>query len=184
VLDLYWTDRSSKQFMTTCSLFPDFKFYTVRIGKLRMTLFWRGWVGLVPTRVGAWFRRAGWKLEYLWREKLNGPHRLYRLGLHLTGRYSPFYVNVYDVDQQYGGGEEGGWWYQVGEPSQYFSQASFPVETEEEGQRLRDALRAKIRYPDGHHDQYSMLSDGDVEVTVEDDPARSYPQSRPYYSSR
>lgn len=48
----------------------------------------------------------------------------------------PWFVNVYEVDQGYGGAEEGGWWYNT-----YSIQETVRCETYAEAERVRDELR-------------------------------------------
>lgn len=48
----------------------------------------------------------------------------------------PWYVNVYEVDQGYGGPEEGGWYYNT-----YSIQETVRCETYAEAERVRDELR-------------------------------------------
>jgi hypothetical protein len=48
----------------------------------------------------------------------------------------PWYVNVYEVDQGYGGPEEGGWYYNT-----YSIQETVRCETYAEAERIRDELR-------------------------------------------
>lgn len=122
------------------------------------------------------------------------------------------YVNAYLVTRQYGGPEEGGWWYDTGTPL-----ASVPVlltepytieyEVDEYGDAAdnraiidhwvdtsklvaRDKTRIDrfekyhtqtlAEYDDGR-DLGSVLSTGRVDVMVELNIARSWPEVRPHY---
>lgn len=83
------------------------------------------------------------------------------------------YVNVYAVGRSWGGPEEGGWWYDTGEPV-----ASIPFETREEAEAERERLRE--RYPQTGK-RGSVLGGDDYEIGIEDEFARAYPESRPRY---
>lgn len=84
-----------------------------------------------------------------------------------------FYVNVYEVSRCYGGPEEGGWWFDTGEPvdSTLYTDYSAALDAME---ALRDS------YPDTGRSS-SVLGGEDYRVTVERHPAASYPTERPHY---
>lgn len=88
-------------------------------------------------------------------------------------RQEPFYVNVYEVGQGYGGAEEGGWWFECGNPI-----SSVLVEDWDAASSLRDELKEK--FPDTGKSS-SVLGGEDYRVRCERHFARSYPESRPYY---
>jgi hypothetical protein len=133
-------------------------------------------------KIRAFIRRRYWWLQRMLNEQLNMPYWLRKLNIVLTGNHYPWFVNVYNVDRCYGGPEEGGWWYDAGEPSEYFERASFGVESQEEAQLLKSALLARIEMPDDHHDRSSVIGDTDIEVYIEDMPAERFPRERPFYS--
>ena len=86
------------------------------------------------------------------------------------------YVNVYLVEQAYGGPEEGGWWYEVGEP----------VKTMPTRAHYLAKLRTRVgdwcdRMNSTRPPMYSVASTGVYVSVVEDNPARGYPSERPYY---
>jgi hypothetical protein len=83
------------------------------------------------------------------------------------------YVNVYEVSRHYGGPEEGGWWYDAGEPI-----ASIPCDTQAEADKVKQAYRD--RYP-GTTNRYSVLGGTDYVVTIEDEFATAWPTERPHY---
>src|SRR5688500_13825341 len=87
------------------------------------------------------------------------------------------YINVYIIEREYGGPEEGGWWYDVGTPqgvSLVVNTISAP-----EVQELWDLLSEK--YPT-RGARYSMApSDEDYVVKLETHPPREWPEERPYY---
>ena len=90
------------------------------------------------------------------------------------------YVNVYEVNRHYGGPEEGGWWYDSGEPI-----LSIRVRGKDAGEveaceliLLEDLKRA---YPDGGN-RYSMApGDTDYQVVIEEHEGREWPEERPHY---
>lgn len=83
------------------------------------------------------------------------------------------FVNVYRVGQGYGGPEEGGWWFTCGEP-----EASVPCYSREQAEEVREQLREQ--FPDTHK-RYSVLGGDDYEVSIEDHPAKAFPEEMPYY---
>ncbi len=89
------------------------------------------------------------------------------------------YINIYELDQHYGGPEEGGWWYDSGTP--VYTMA-LPEGTEEDAALAAvDALREVYRY-EGRLTKSRYPHDGyDYSVVLEDEPAKAYPESRPYY---
>ena len=107
-------------------------------------------------------------------------------------KFPPIFVNAYEVDQLFGGPEEGGWWYDAGTPL-----ASVRVRTEAGIERVKARLRAQLgpQYgllPDGTPDpdwnngrpkrrRTSAAGEPDLEVYVEEHPARDFPEVRPHY---
>lgn len=82
------------------------------------------------------------------------------------------YMNVYVTEQMYGGPEEGGWYYEVGDPL-----ASVPVAMDapqEELDALEKQLRRTMDLPEAHQRS-------GYEVRVELDFAQPYPKTRPHY---
>lgn len=116
------------------------------------------------------------------------------------------YVNIYAVSRAYGGPEEGGWWFDTGEPV-----GSIPVEmTEAERRALhtlvtqREGEDIDPEVYDKHFDTYlrekaegvrsayqdlypdtgkssSVLGGDDYRIRIEDHIARPYPDERPHY---
>lgn len=93
-----------------------------------------------------------------------------------------WYVNVYLTNQQYGGPEEGGWWYDIGE-----AEESFKFTSEEESHIKRDELEAELKNPDAQFSNVGRLPtssvncDGWYEIRIQRHPARSYPDHTPHY---
>ena len=109
-----------------------------------------------------------------------------------------YYINVYEMSQAYGGPEEGGWWYDVG---QYVSCKGTFGSREKAiicSADAEDNLQYKSKYnmgngphdgvaPDGEPDDTYLMRGGrwgetSVKVRVEDHIGRDYPSERPYYS--
>lgn len=84
-----------------------------------------------------------------------------------------WWVNAYEVFRQYGGPEEGGWWFDSGEPV-----ASKRFNREETARVYADQLRKQFPRTDK---RYSVLGGEDYQVCIEPHPARSYPTERPHY---
>lgn len=108
-------------------------------------------------------------------------------------------VNVYRLGRNYGGSEEGGWYYDTGTP--VFSlvvecpEAAFhaPLDADEatslalaRAQRVHEAadevaVQLRLVYPDQGH-RYSVApQDDDYRVVVEHRKARFWPEVRPRY---
>lgn len=96
-----------------------------------------------------------------------------------------FYVTIYLVDRAYGGAEEGGWWYDTGEP------VLEPIEGESR-QRSFDSLDDATAYlkslnpiierlNEGRPDISSVLSQGRYHGYLETHPPESFPGERPHY---
>jgi hypothetical protein len=112
-----------------------------------------------------------------------------------------WYVNAYEVTREYGGPEEGGWYYDVHRPI-----GSIPVwypnfEFEGEGENAvctnAEAVDAEItRVTEeaktllynalyhgyaGLHGRYSVIGDADLLIVVEEEFATYSPETRPHY---
>lgn len=86
------------------------------------------------------------------------------------------YVNVYAVGREYGGPEEGGWYYDSGE-----LELSLCAPSEAVADMWAALLHAE--YQD-HGNRYSVLyyrNPQDYIVDVSDIPGESYPKNRPHY---
>lgn len=96
------------------------------------------------------------------------------------------YVNAYSVTRHYGGPEEGGWWYDAGEPL-----ASVPVRVPRFGKDCRDedpVLKARYELGQllepqfrGNRDRHSVIGDANLVIAVEDSFAQPYPKQTPHY---
>ena len=91
------------------------------------------------------------------------------------------FVNAYTLTRHFGGPEEGGWWYNAGEPL-----ASIPLPFtptgHDDGRVAPMITQLKQRYADQEHgDIHSALGGAEVVVYLEDHPARSFPRENPRY---
>jgi hypothetical protein len=83
------------------------------------------------------------------------------------------YVTLFEVDQHYGGPEEGGWWYTAGEPI-----AALPVFTPDEEEAARQLLRERFEL-DKDEKRYSYQQRYRLS-TLANWP-QAFPQVRPHY---
>lgn len=100
-----------------------------------------------------------------------------------------WFVHRYEVWQEYGGPEEGGWWYTQGEPAEGPAWLWYPLgyRDEEEAyarcREMNDAEHARREAEESHGFTSVMSARGTFfTFTVEDtvDPTE-YPVDRPYY---
>lgn len=87
------------------------------------------------------------------------------------------YVNAYAVSRNYGGPEEGGWYYDVGAPL-----ASIPVmnDAEEEAAKVKLVGLFGPEY-EKQRSRYSAAGGDDLEIYIEDACAAHWPTERPHY---
>ena len=90
--------------------------------------------------------------------------------------YVDWYVNVYEVDRVKGGSEEGGWWYDAGQPIE-----SVRVRSRIEAAILKTELADKYRDEQPKRNRYSVIGGPDIEIFIEDHFAREFPERRPLY---
>lgn len=84
-----------------------------------------------------------------------------------------YFVNVYDADRAYGGPEEGGWYYDTGEPV-----SSMRFETYNEAVAFKESIRH--RFPrTGKRGNYHGGEDYDI--VIEDKFAEPFPEETPRY---
>lgn len=96
----------------------------------------------------------------------------------------PKYINVYRVTQEYGGAEEGGWWFDCGEPIESIrcdNQEQFDLSTKlvEERYHVKDRNKWSRERRVGAHS--CMPGAYGISIHAEDRFAESFPQSRPHY---
>jgi hypothetical protein len=88
------------------------------------------------------------------------------------------YLNAYLTEQQYGGPEEGGWWYDTGIPL-----ASVPL-VDGISQSAIDRLKQELKdiFKDREWGKKHSAMGGEiVEVYVEDHFAEYFPKEKPHY---
>lgn len=88
------------------------------------------------------------------------------------------YVNAYAVSRNWGGPEEGGWWYDSGEPL-----ASIPVREEDDTviELEKKRLMETIGWNRKGLGRYSVNGGEDFEIYVEEHPAKPWPERIPHY---
>lgn len=84
------------------------------------------------------------------------------------------YVTAYAVTREYGGSEEGGWWY-----SNYTALETVPCRNKHSD----DIVKAlENNYADTEHgDVSSVLGGSELHVMIEEKPCENETKSRPYY---
>ena len=89
---------------------------------------------------------------------------------------SPFWVTVYFVDRNYGGPEEGGWWYDW-----YELTKSIPASSEEDGKAKMVELRKE--YPFNSNELSSVNGEGTYQIYVEsaEEKGDMVSTERPHY---
>lgn len=85
------------------------------------------------------------------------------------------YVNVYRVERVCGGCEEGGWYYDAGEPIE--SRRMLRKESIAAQSQLIQAYKPE----QPRHTRFSVIGGPDIEVYVEDHFARPFPAETPHY---
>ena len=87
------------------------------------------------------------------------------------------YVNIYLVDQGYGGPEEGGWYFTHGTPY-----ASIPVLGKETIEEVVERYQPLVdQMNEGRYSISSVLSEGVYQIHREHHQARAYPEQQPHY---
>lgn len=114
---------------------------------------------------------------------------------------APLYVNVYDVESNYGGPEEGGWYFNSGTLLE-----SIPAQNEKEAKSIADNLEKKYsgenseripgsvklnnpgeEIPDNWEplnqtdDESYVHYEGKILVYIEEHPGKNFPSERPHY---
>ena len=92
-------------------------------------------------------------------------------------------VAVFLCDRAYGGPEEGGWWYECGEPVEEYSQFTRYFINKSEAFVYQNRLQARLcnKLNEGRREISSVLSEGQYYATINEGPPVAYPQTRPYY---
>lgn len=83
------------------------------------------------------------------------------------------YVNVWCVWRQYGGPEEGGWWYDRGECVK-----TVVCSTRPQARVVRNELLVDYPLSD---DRFRGLNGSDYKITIDDQRGTHFPKTRPHY---
>lgn len=84
-----------------------------------------------------------------------------------------FFVNVWDIWREYGGPEEGGWWFDRGKCVK-----TVECSTRDQARLAREGLLDD--YPRTGH-RYSVLNGSDYDITIDDQRGTYFPETRPRY---
>ncbi len=94
-------------------------------------------------------------------------------------------VAVYLVDKAFGGSEEGGWWFEYGEPSAEHAEFTkgFRSEQQDAAQSYADYLNSAFgsMWNKGRRPIDSVLSEGQYFARVQEGQPKPYPATRPHY---
>lgn len=85
------------------------------------------------------------------------------------------YVNAYAVSREYGGPEEGGWYFDLGTPL-----ASVPVKDDANAEFMASYLRETIGW-ESDRPRSSVLGGADFMLILEDHMAERWPKEWPRY---
>ena len=93
-----------------------------------------------------------------------------------------YVVAVYEVDRAYGGGEEGGWWYDCGELVRVVRRFRSEDDARAYSRRMNDRLYNRMRYYGIPSSSSVAYAGGEYEARVYDNNAPKYfPDNRPFY---
>lgn len=88
------------------------------------------------------------------------------------------YINAYSVSRHYGGPEEGGWWYDAGEP---IASVPMAIEASEEAiEAMKRHLTKTIGW-ESKPNRFSVIGGDDFVIRIEEGPAQPFPATRPHY---
>lgn len=88
------------------------------------------------------------------------------------------YINVYEIGREYGGPEEGGWWFDTGVPV-----VTVGLDSAEDGGPLYQAIIEDLerRFPNTHTVGNTSYRGGDYRIWCETVPAKEFPEQYPRY---
>ena len=90
-----------------------------------------------------------------------------------------YYVNEYQVGKEYGGPEEGSWWYDKGTFVKCHLMTPYYVDASEKSLALRHYV---LELNAGKHKPDSVLNKCDwTEIRIEEQPGKSFPERIPTY---
>lgn len=114
---------------------------------------------------------TSWDIEELAPESADDQEQFVR---DQANEVAVIYVAVYDVTREFGGPEEGGWWYDSGTLIDVRTTTNM-----DEAKRLKDELAED--YPMTKC-RYSVLGGEDYDINITPDfPAAFFPAERPHY---
>lgn len=91
-----------------------------------------------------------------------------------------YYINEYSINREYGGPEEGGWWYETGK---YITchgiAAAFTLALNIKEEKLPIVIRK--REEENQHPTGSVLCTGWSTIFIDTEPGKDYPTKKPIY---
>jgi hypothetical protein len=103
-------------------------------------------------------------------------------------RKGRWYASTYEVTQEYGGPEEGGWWYSRGFPTGVYHQFRTREEANNYAMKLEmgrkeraHQLQQKLKASGDRG--WSRAGEDDIKILVQQHPPRRFPESRPHYEN-
>lgn len=92
-------------------------------------------------------------------------------------------VAIYITNKQYGGPEEGGWWYDVGEPVPEHAEWTLYFERWASANRYAEGMNSLLckKLNEGRHEPGSVLCEGWYQAIPMEGEPRAYPETRPHY---
>jgi len=84
-------------------------------------------------------------------------------------------VNAYAVTREWGGPEEGGWWWNLHRPIAFAAHL-----TEAEAEKIK-AIFEDLYKDQAEGDIYSVLGGVEIHVSIEDEPFESATKEKPIY---
>lgn len=94
-----------------------------------------------------------------------------------------YVVAIFLVDRAYGGPEEGGWWYDCGEPAEEYAEYIRGFSDEKEAIAYKKELNEQVVSAGnvGRREIGSVLSTGRYAVRICDGLPKAYPSEKPHY---
>jgi len=103
-----------------------------------------------------------------------------------------YYVTCYHCDRAYGGGEEGGWWYDYGVPmipeyadihTEPYTARVYTFPSEDKAHSFRERMQFKLDHFINQHRRpiSSVLSEGAIYAEVTSHLPKPYPERKPHY---
>jgi hypothetical protein len=90
--------------------------------------------------------------------------------------HSEFWASAYLVFKNYGGPEEGGWWYEAGELLE-----TVECKDEADAENVKAELLERYKDQDSPYPLESVLNTGTLRVIIEDEKGKDFPEVKPHY---